>query len=216
MLKANKKTLIITSIITILPILIGLVLWSRLPDTMATHFDASNEANGFSSKLFAVFGLPVFLLLIHLAVAFITAADPKRQNISPKVFNLILWIVPACSLVCAAAIYSYNLGYRADITFFMELLVGVLFVVIGYYLPTLKQNYTVGIKLPWTLASEENWNRTHRMAGYLWMIGGVLIIIIGLTRIISAKWMIVIFLGMAVAPCVYSYWLWATGQGKTE
>ena len=62
MLKDNKKTLIITSILTILPILIGVFFWNRLPDVMATHFGANNEANGFTSKAFAVFGLPLILL----------------------------------------------------------------------------------------------------------------------------------------------------------
>ena len=62
MMKANKKTLIITSIVTILPVLIGIICWDRLPDVMATHFGMNNEANGFSSKVFAVFGLPLVLL----------------------------------------------------------------------------------------------------------------------------------------------------------
>ena len=62
MMKANKKTLIITSIVTILPVLIGIICWNRLPEVMATHFGFNNEANGFSSKAFAVFGLPLILL----------------------------------------------------------------------------------------------------------------------------------------------------------
>ena len=67
MLKENKRTLIITSIVTILPILIGVFLWNRLPDVMATHFGINNEANGFSSKVFAVFGLPLLLLALECA-----------------------------------------------------------------------------------------------------------------------------------------------------
>ena len=65
MLKANKKTLIIASIITVLPILIGIMLWNRLPDPMATHFGMDNEADGFSSKAFAVFGIPLCLLALE-------------------------------------------------------------------------------------------------------------------------------------------------------
>ena len=85
MLKANRKTLIITSIVTILPMLIGIIYWNRLPDVMATHFGFNNEANGFSSKAFAVFGLPVILLAVLLVGAFITSHDPKKQNISAKI-----------------------------------------------------------------------------------------------------------------------------------
>ena len=209
MLKANRKTLIITSIVTILPMLIGILCWNRLPDVMATHFGMNNEANGFSSKVFAVFGLPLVLLAVLWVGAFVTAHDPKRQNISPKMFSLMLWIAPAISLVAAATVYPVNLGYELDIAFFGELLLGLMFIIIGNYLPKARQNYTIGIKIPWTLANEENWNRTHRLAGYLWMICGILMIIISLTRFVPAEWLVGIFLIMVLVPCIYSFWLHA-------
>ena len=209
MMKANKKTLIITSIVTILPVLIGIICWNRLPDVMATHFGFNNEANGFSSKAFAVFGLPLILLAVLWVGAFVTAHDPKRQNISPKMFSLMLWIAPVISLVAAATIYPVNLGYELNIAFFSELLSGLMFIIIGNYLPKARQNYTIGIKIPWTLANEENWNRTHRLAGYLWMICGILMILISLTRFVPAEWLIGIFLIMVLVPCIYSFWLHA-------
>ena len=209
MLKANRKTLIIASIVTILPVLIGIICWNRLPDVMATHFGFNNEANGFSSKAFAVFGLPMILLAVLWVGAFVTAHDPKRQNISPKMFSLMLWIAPVISLVAAATIYPVNLGYELDIAFFSELLLGLMFIIIGNYLPKARQNYTIGIKIPWTLANEENWNRTHRLAGYLWMICGILMILISLTRFVPAEWLVGIFLIMVLVPCIYSFWLHA-------
>ena len=209
MLKENRKTLIIASILTILPVLIGIIYWNRLPDVMATHFGMNNEANGFSSKAFAVFGLPAFLLAVLWIGAFVTSHDPKRQNISSKMFSLGLWIAPVISLVAAAIIYPINLGYELDITLFAELLLGLMFIIIGNYLPKTRQNYTIGIKIPWTLANEENWNRTHRLAGYLWMICGILMILICLIRFVSAQWLVGIFLIMVLVPCIYSFWLHA-------
>ena len=207
MLKDNKKTLIITSILTILPILVGVFFWNRLPDVMATHFGTNNEANGFTSKAFAVFGLPLILLAVEWFGALVTSHDPKKQNISPKMFAFVLWIIPVVSLLGAATIYPYNLGYQMDITFIAELLIGVIFIVVGNYLPKARQNYTIGIKIPWTLANEENWNRTHRLAGYLWVIGGILMVIAALTGIAKTQWMIAIFFILAIVPFVYSYWL---------
>ena len=209
MLKANKKTLIITSIVTILPVLIGIICWNRLPDVMATHFGMNNEANGFSSKAFAVFGIPLILLAVLWFGAIVTSRDPKRQNISPKMFSLTVWIAPVTSLVVAAILYPVNLGYELDITFFSELLFGVMFIIIGTYLPKARQNYTIGIRVPWTLANEENWNRTHRLAGSLWIICGVLMIIICLTRSASVQWLVGILLITVLVPCIYSYWLHA-------
>ena len=209
MLKANRKTLIIASIVTVLPALIGILCWDRLPDVMATHFGINNEADGFSSKAFAVFGLPAVLLAILWLVAFGTSQDPKRQNISPKMFTLGLWIAPVVSLVIAATMYPVNLGYAMDIPFFAELLIGLLVIVVGNYLPKARQNYTIGIRIPWTLANEENWNRTHRLAGYLWMICGVLMILLCLTRLLPAPWTVGLLLIMVLVPCGYSYWLHA-------
>ena len=146
------------------------------------------------------------LVVFHIFHCFTV---PKKQNISPKMFTLVLWIVPVTSILVAAIEYPVNLGYQIDITFYMELLLGVLFVIIGNYLPKARQNYTIGIRIPWTLANEENWNRTHRLAGYLWMIGGILMIIACLSRLVPAEWLIGLFLIMALVPCIYSYWLHA-------
>ena len=208
MLKEHKRTMIITSIVTILPILIGVFFWNRLPDAMATHFGANNEADGYSSKVVAVFGLPLILVALEWFGAIVMSHDPKKQNISPKMFAFALWIIPAVSLFAAATIYPYSLGYQMDITFFAELLIGAIFIVVGNYLPKARQNYTIGIRIPWTLANEENWNRTHRLAGYLWMIGGILMVIAALTGIVKAQWMLAIFFVLVLIPFGYSYWLY--------
>ena len=88
-------------------------------------------------------------------------------------------------------------------------MLGLLFLIIGNYLPKARQNYTIGIKIPWTLANEENWNRTHRLAGYLWMICGILMIFNCLTRFVPAIWLFGILLIMVLVPCIYSFWLHA-------
>ncbi|MBQ6293978.1 MAG: SdpI family protein [Lachnospiraceae bacterium] len=208
MLKENKKTLIITSIVNLLPILIGVIFWDKLPDQMATHF-SSGGADGFSGKNFAVFGIPVVMLVLHLIAAFVTANDPRRQNINPKIYRVVLWLIPVISLVVAAMTYSYNLGYDVDISFIVQLFFGTLSVVIGNYLPKARQNYTIGLKFPWTLANEENWNRTHRFGGILWMIGGAAIIVLTLCGVTQFDWTIGILAALALLPFIYSAWLHA-------
>ena len=207
MLKANKRTLIITSIVTVLPICIGLYLWNRLPDTMAIHFGINRGADGFSSKAFAVIGLPLIMLALEWIAAFVTAHDPKKQNISPKIFAVTLWLFPLISLAVSAAIYTYNLGSGMNAALIGGLVLGLLFIIAGNYLPKARQNYTIGIRLPWTLANEENWNRTHRLAGYLWVIGGILLIIAALTGIVKFQWLIALLLVLTLVPYIYSYWL---------
>lgn len=204
MLKENKKTLIITSIITILPMLVGILFWNRLPDVMATHFGMNNNADGFTSKAFAVFGIPLCLVAIEWIGAYVTARDPKKQNISPKMFSFVLWLVPAVSLFAMSSIYAVNLGHSVDMPFIGALLVGLMLVIVGNYLPKARQNYTVGIKIPWTLDNEENWNRTHRFAGFLWVIAGILMIVLTLFGFNNYGLIIVITFVVVIVPILYS------------
>lgn len=206
MLKENRKTLIITSIITMIPAVIGAILWDRLPDVMATHFGFNDQPDGFGGKAFVVFAMPLIMLALLWAGAFITAHDPKKQNISGKMFSLVLWIVPAVSLMMAAVLYPYNLGYRMDMTFIMGIALGLMFVIIGNYMPKARPNYTIGIRVPWTLSDEDNWNRTHRLAGFIWVAGGVLIIILTLMGVMrESVIMLPIVAGMVAVPVIYSF-----------
>lgn len=203
MIKKHKWTLIITSIVTLLPILAGLIIWDQLPEQMATHWNAEGIADGFSSKPVAVFGMPAILLAVHLLCCIVTAADPKRQNLGGKPMALVFWICPMMSLVLGSITYVTALGYNASVEVIIPLVMGFTFVIIGNYLPKCKQNYTVGIKIPWTLNDEENWNKTHRFGGILWVVGGIVIMA---TSFIGSVWIfLAITLAIAFVPVVYSY-----------
>ncbi len=201
--RKNLKTLITTSAITLLPVVAGIILWNKLPDEIATHFNAQGVADSFSSKTFAVFGMPLLLLAIHWLCTVITSADPKKQNISNKVFTLVLWICPALSVLLNSFIYLFALNYEINISFIINLFFGLFFMITGNYLPKCKQNHTVGIKISWTLNSEENWNYTHRIAGKVWFIGGLLIIFTGFLK---QYWIFaVIAVIMVIIPVICSY-----------
>lgn len=213
-LKNYKKTMILTSIVILLPTLIGVVLWEQLPDQVATHFSFDGTPNGWSGKGFTVFGIPLFLLACQWGCAVITFRDPKRQNMSEKLFKLILWIIPAAAMMVAIVCYGYALGYETSHGTLEMAFLGVLFIIVGNYLPKCRQNYTLGIKLPWTLHDEENWNHTHRMAGYLWILGGFLMLVN-----ILLKWDWLIGAVIAVAggvPTVYSYLYYEKHGEKKE
>ena len=137
------------------------------------HFGTNNVPNGWSSKTMAVIGIPLFLAALQIFTAVFTFSDPKRQNIGPKMIRLVLWIIPVTSLIVCCSIYANAVGIAVDIGFVANGIVGLLFILIGNYMPKCKQNYTTGIKVPWTLHSQENWNRTHRLAGWVWIIGAL-------------------------------------------
>ena len=209
MIKKNLKILIITSIVILLPVLAGVVLWDTLPEQIPTHWNAAGEIDGWSSKPFAIFGLPLMMLAIHWLCALATAADPKKANHSNKLIHLVLWIIPIISVVLFVLTYVAALGTEVRMEMVMPLLVGFVLTVVGNYLPKCKQSYTIGIKIPWTLHSEENWNRTHRFAGRLWLVCGLGIM---LTSFIGGFWLFLpIVLVMVLAPCIYSYLLHRKG-----
>ncbi len=205
MIKKYWKVLLITSIVILLPVLAGIVLWNQLPQQMPTHWNAAGEVDGWSGKAFAVFGLPAILLAAQWLCILGSFADPKREAHSSKVLHLVFWIIPVLSVVLHAVTYAVALGREVRMEVVMPILVGLGLAIIGNYLPKCKQNYTIGIKIPWTLNSEENWNRTHRFAGRIWVVGGIAIM---LTGFFGGVWILLpIMILMVVAPFAYSYML---------
>ena len=209
MIKKNLKVLILTTVVMLLPIFAGLILWNQLPEQMPTHWNAAGDVDGWSSKPFAVFGLPLIMVAAQWLCMLGTAADPKKSNHSEKVLHLVLWIVPALSVVLHAVTYATALGHAVPMEVVMPILIGLIFTIIGNYLPKCKQNYTIGIKIPWTLDNEENWNRTHRFAGWLWTFCGIAIMCTGF---FGGFWVFLpITLLMVLTPIIYSYVLHRRG-----
>lgn len=209
MIKNNIKKMLLTTLVILLPIAVGIVLWNKLPETVATHWGFGGVANGFSSKLFAVFGLPLFLAAIHWLCAWATGLDPKAKEHNPKMVNLVLWICPCISILGSLVIYWNALGKKMNIDLIMMIAMGLMFIIIGNYLPKCKQSYTLGIKLPWTLKSEENWNKTHRLGGKLWVVCGVVLVVAAILPAEIIPYIIIpVLVTAALVPTVYSYLLY--------
>ena len=207
MIKKNKGKMIISSVIILLPIVVGLILWDTFPDTMAIHFDMEGKADNSAVKGYIVFFLPLILLAFHWLGMVITNLDPKNKHQTPKAQNLVFWIVPCISVFSMTIIYLTAFGVRENNIFpFLFLAIGLGFAIIGNYLPKCRQNYTLGIKIKWTLQSQENWNVTHRVGGKVWFIGGLLIMA---TALLPYNFSMSIALGIliviTVIPIVYSY-----------
>ena len=181
MWREHRMLLVLTSAIILLQMLVGVLLWDRLTDPMATHFNFHNEPDGWSSKAFAVFGMPLLLLGLHFMCLMLScASNIQMQNVSSRVKSLMLLIIPAVSLLVTVLCYGYALGAPFAIDRIVWVFVGVVFALVGNYLPKLRRSNTTGIRLPWTLADEEIWSRTHRFAAPVWVVCGLLMIVCGL------------------------------------
>ena len=201
------RTTVWTTVVILLPIVPALILYDRLPEEIAIHFNAHGVADGWASRPMAILGLPLLLALGNLLMQFILLTDPKRDTGS-RIFTLSRWILAPISVLTNGATLLIALAVPIQIERVIPLAISFLFLIIGNYLPKCKQSYTIGIKVPWTLASEENWNRTHRLAGWVWSASSLILIILILVGLPAFPLLFVVTAVIVIIPVAYSYLLY--------
>ena len=206
-IKINKKLVLYTSILILLPTLVGCIFWFQLPEKMPTHFNLLGQPDGYDHKMFAIFGLPALMLLMHWLILFLMIKDPKSSNISSKIQLLIYWIIPFVSCLSMISTYGASLGYSMMSGILAQIFMGVVMIVIGNYLPKTRRNYIIGIRLPWTLENDENWSKTHRLAGKIWVLGGLLLFLNAFVQLYVYWVFFLTFFLVVLIPSIYSYQL---------
>lgn len=205
-MKHTKLNIILSCIVLLSPMIFGMIVWNKLPESMPIHWGVNGEADRWSSKPFAVFVLPLLILAIHGICIFASRKDFRDKKQSPKVMGLVLWICPLLSVMANSLTYAISLGKEINVLFVVSLTMGALFVLIGNYLPKCQQNRTVGIRIIWTLKNEANWNATHRFAGKVWVIGGLLLMASSLLPYSILPWAMIALLVVFISlPVLYSY-----------
>lgn len=194
----NKLSILATT----LPLLLVVYYYNRLPEKIAIHFDFNFNADNFIAKKYFIF-LPLAILLFQVVMLWL---EDKKGHANDSQLPLIPWIIPAISLFGVTASINYSVYEQTSIIRLAPILLGIMFLAIGNFLPKTTQNKTVGIKLPWTLKSEDNWYHTHRFTGFLWVIIGILIILLTLTPF-NLSWLIFLIALAAILPVIYSYLL---------
>lgn len=206
-IKINKKLVLFTSILILLPSLVGCVFWNQLPEEIPTHFNLLGQADGYNHKVFAIFGLPALMLLMHWVLLFLMIKDPKSSIISSKIQLLIYWIIPFVSCLSMISIFGESLGYSMMSGLLAQIFMGVVMIVIGNYLPKTHRNYIIGIRLPWTLESDKNWRKTHQLAGKIWVLGGLLLFLNSFVQLYVYWVFFLTLFFVVIIPSVYSYQL---------
>lgn len=208
-----KSMFWVRTLFCLLPLLLGMALYGQLPAQIPSHWGADGQVNGYLPKPWAVFGLPLFFAGLHALLSFAMNVDPKRENIGRQVKAISIWICPALSLILLPYSYAWALGWQEiPLEKLLPVLLGLMFMVIGNYLPKCQQNYTSGIKLPWTLHDEDNWAKTHRLAGRLWLFGGMLMAVSAFWGG-QALWLAALIL-MVALPVAYSYLLYRKAEQR--
>jgi len=199
----KNKAAVLSTGLCLLPIALSILLYNGLPERIAVHFDNAGTPDSYLPKALAAFGLPLLLAGVNLYAHFRLSADPKVENSAASLRILAKWLVPVVSLIIMPVTLFTAMGKNVPIVMIVTAIAGLAIVISGNYLPKCKRNYTIGIKLPWTLDDEENWNHTHRFSGFVWAAGGMLII--------AGAFLEIPYLTAAVAACLiilpvgYSY-----------
>jgi uncharacterized membrane protein len=196
-------------ILIILPFVYLAIIWNKLPEQVPTHFNLRGNADAMSSKTSLIFLPGALSLGIYILMLLIPIVDPKKkiQQMGDKYFTFRFMLTFFFSLLATYIIYISNSGSLKNPNL-LFCLIGALLAVLGNYFQTVRPNYFIGIRTPWTLESELIWKKTHRLGGRMWIVGGVLIAFISL--ILSNKNVLAITFGIILAvliivPVVYSF-----------
>ena len=173
----SKSEKVMTSAVVLCPMLIGMLLWNKLPDEMAVRFSRNNEVLSYSPKGFVIFGIPIMLFVCHFFCMLPMIIDPKDTKISRKVILLLIWITPVISLPTCGGVLLYSLGIAIDLTLLVELVLGIVFLTIGNYLPKCSPTDTIVVKTLGALESEDVRYHAQCVVGWSYVLLGICIFV---------------------------------------
>ena len=190
------KILIISSIVCLLPILLGLAMWNSLPDVIAIHFDFYGNPDNFAKKGFVVFGRPALMVVLQTFCCFVNDLNAHKFGERKKFERATKWIIPAMSIVLQIATFGYSVGWNIDIRKVVAMVVGGIFVVIGNYMPKFDRikNYDL---------DSEKARKVNRFIGYESVVMGVLFLISAFLPPVSTLICLMLLIPYAIISIIY-------------
>jgi len=217
--KLITKKEIIPILILLAVGLITLAVYPCLPLKIPSHWNAAGKIDGYMSKNLAVILFPAIILGIYLLMIGLPLIDPLKKNIE-KSADAYFWLrtilVSFFSAIYLFMIYAGLTGEAGiPINFFIMPIIGLMVIAMGFLMPRFKKNYFVGIRTPWTLESEEVWDKTHQRA-QKWFIGAGLLLIIASPFRVLGIWPIIVMILLLLWPVVDSYIIYKKIYGSSK
>ena len=192
--------------------------WSHVPERIPTHWNIRGEVDGYGGRFVGLLLLPLMALGVYLLLRFLPRLDPGYRNYES--FAGAYNVIRICILLVLATVFCVTLlaalGYRVDMNAVMATAIGLMFIVLGNVMSKIRPNWFVGVRTPWTLSSKASWNKTHRLAGWLFIVMGVSVIALGF---VGRLWMLVAVGALCVASVawifIYSYLVWRDDPDRT-
>ena len=216
-IKPTLKTEIIPFLLLIFTFALSFYFYNNFPETVPVHWNLKGEADNFGPRWVAAILMPMVILFLYIMFLVLPLLDPRKKRY--KQFTKTYHVIKISLVFFMFIVYLISgfkiLGYNIPIEVWMPSMVGILFMVLGNYISKIKNNWFVGIRTPWTLSSEEVWNKTHRLAGKIFVIGGLVMISI---QFISASLQMTVFFimiaTMVLVPIVYSYLIYLKNENE--
>lgn len=182
----------------------------QMPEVVPVHWNAAGEIDGYGSRYFyALFAcLP---MLVYLGMGFTRKIDPKQKQLkrNEEAYEMFRYITSGFMILLNAVILLSAMNTKVDVPVIISGVTGLMFIVMGNYLPRIPQNYFVGIKLPWTIDNEYVWTKTHRVGGYVFILSGILMILSGFIKSnLSVVIVLITVFANVFGLAVYSYILY--------
>jgi uncharacterized membrane protein len=208
----TRTTIILVLLMVIGTAAAGLLWWDRLPDPMASHWNANDQVDGYTPKFWGVSLVPLVTLGMLVLFLIIPSIDPLKANIAKfrEAFNLFIVLIVAFMFYTYGLTLVWNLGYTSfKISTALLPAMGLLFIFIGFMLRKAKRNFFIGIRTPWTLSNDIVWDKTHQLGSVLFILSGILTFIGGLFGGMIALWFLFVpLIGSTIFLTVYSYWVY--------
>ena len=208
----TRTATIIVLILIIGAIAAGLLIWNQLPEQMASHWNENDQVDGYMSRFWGVFLMPLMTLGLFLLFLVIPVIDPLKANIAQfrGIFNLFIVFIIGFMLYIHALTLLWSLGYTSfEMSKAMLPAMGLLFILVGYLMRQSKRNWFIGIRTPWTLSSDSVWDKTHQLGAILFVASGVLAFLGGFFGGMLAFWLFFVpLMASAIFLVVYSYVLY--------
>jgi uncharacterized membrane protein len=206
-------------VLLLAPFIASFILWEKMPDIVPVHFNAAGEADDFGPKWINAFLLPGIALVTYLFLLVIPAIDPKKKiENTQKPIAAIRIVISLFLIGVYALVMMKSFDLEADVGQFVLASVGILIAITGNYMNSIKPNYFIGIRTPWTLEDSEVWKKTHRFASKLWIVGGVLMTVSAFIPFLKGSPFFILgaVLILAGIPFIYSYQLFNKLKNSNE
>lgn len=193
MTKKNKIMLLISSVAIVIPSVLALILHELVEPKIAGAWHFS-------------WIMPVILVAVHVLLHLITFRENELIGQSEKIVNITYWMIPVLSFYVSALFMMLSFGLSNVIGIAFSVIFGTMFIFIGNYMPKAKQNRTFGVKIKWTLANDENWAATHRVAAKTWVITGAVVLLGAFfPEEFALAIMLLAIIPAVFVPVIYSY-----------